>query len=153
MCAVIYDANVLNTLARVERSKCQLRNHPYDGDLAKLAETTILNVFAFQSRRNRKAYGSMTFLSIFKTERVFTCWKISPLHRTNALDMGSIARCFCSCAVWTRALWGQWSRTLNCYKMATWRRAVRAEIFHRNLKRSVRLKAERIPPKIPEKMD
>ena len=30
---------------------------------------------------------------------------ITPLQRTNTLDMRSISGCFCSCAVWTSVLW------------------------------------------------
>ena len=37
--------------------------------------------------------------------------------------------------------------------MATRKRARQAEVFYRNLERSVRLKAETIRPKIPEKKD
>ena len=64
-----------------------------------------------------------------------------------------ITRCFCSCAVWRSALWGQGSRRANCFKMPTRKRARRAEVFYRNLERGVRLKDENIRKKIPEKMD
>ena len=37
--------------------------------------------------------------------------------------------------------------------MATRKRTRQAEVFYRNLKRGVRLKAETIRPKIPEKKD
>ena len=37
--------------------------------------------------------------------------------------------------------------------MATRKRARRAEVFYRNLERGVRLKAEKIRQKIPEKVD
>ena len=41
----------------------------------------------------------------------------------------------------------------NCFKVATRKRALRAEVFYGNLERGVRLRAEKIRKKIPEKMD
>ena len=83
--------------------------------------------------------------------------QIAPLHRTNTLDMRSITRCLCSCAVWTgafsRALWGRGSRRTNCFRTASRKCARRFGRFYRTLQPSVRLKAEKIRPKVPQKMD
>ena len=78
--------------------------------------------------------------------------KISPLHQTNS-----------TCAVlqdasaptqFERARSGDKDqREPTVGKMATRKRACRAEVFYRNLEHDVRLKAEKIRHKIPEKMD
>lgn len=49
-----------------------------------------------------------------------------------------------------RAL-GQGSRTTNCFKRVTRKRTRRVEVFYRNLKRGVRLKAEKIRQKKSQK--
>ena len=79
-----------------------------------------------------------------------TFQKVTPLHRTNTLDMRSITRCFCSCTVWTSALWGQGSGRADSFKMVTLKRARRAEAFCCNLERDVLLKAGKIRQKIRE---
>ena len=83
--------------------------------------------------------------------------KIPSLHRTNTLDMRSITRCLCSYVAWTialsRAHRARRSGGGNCLKMATPKRARRAEGFQSNLLCGVRFKAEKIRRKIAEKLD
>ena len=56
-------------------------------------------------------------------------------------------------ALFERARSGTRIKTTNCLKRVTRKRPRRVEVFYRNLKCGVRLKAEKIRKKIPENMD